>query len=124
MIRTILILALAALLSGCISSAPIVPVTAANSSAISTCQSDATLHNDVVIGDFVVGGAASGLSAAAAGIADTNTKTDFAIAASAVAALTIAGAAIAGYTATNFANSNCSSVVGALPPTPVGSKAK
>jgi hypothetical protein len=105
------------LLSGCISSAPIVPVTPANQNQISVCQADATLHNDVVIGDFVVGGLTSGLAGVSAGLpnTDSSAKTAIAISAAVGGALTITGAAIAGYTASNFSNSNCSSVVGILP---------
>ena len=105
------------LLSACISSAPIVPVTPANQSQIAVCQSDATLHNSVVIGDFIIGGITSGLAAVSAGLpgTDANAKTGLAISAAAVGALTVTGAAVAGFTAANFVNSNCSTVVGALP---------
>jgi len=108
-----------AALCGCISSAPVVPVTPANQQQVSMCQQDAQLHNGVVIGDFVVGGATSGLAGVSAGLAPGSAKTDMAIVAVGLGALTVTGAAIAGYAASNFANSNCSSVVGALPAAPV-----
>jgi len=107
---------LALLLGGCISSAPIVPVTPANSAQVTTCQSDASLHNGIVVGDFVIGGLTSGLASTAAGLTNATAKNDISVAAAAAGGLTIAGAALAGYTAANFANSNCSSVVGSLPP--------
>jgi len=114
------LLALGVALAGCISSAPIVPVTSANSAQISSCQGTATLHNDVVIGGFVLGGATSGLATAAAAFTDQNTKTDLAIAGAIAGAVLIADTAVAGFAASNFANSQCSSVVGALPVSPLG----
>ena len=42
-----------------ISSAAIVPETAANTNQINTCQSTASLHNGFVIGDFALGGAST-----------------------------------------------------------------
>jgi hypothetical protein len=106
----------------CISSAAIVPETAANTNQINTCQSTASLHNGFVIGDFALGGASTGLASAAAFATDTNTKNALAYVGIGTGAALIVGTAIAGYTSSNFANSNCSSVVGALPsitkPTP------
>jgi hypothetical protein len=102
-------------LPACISSAPITPVTPANQDQVSTCQSIASLHNGVVIGDFAVGGITSGLAGVGAALTDTQTKTDLAIAAAAAGAVALVGTGIAGLTSADFANSNCSSVVGALP---------
>jgi hypothetical protein len=99
----------------CISSAAIVPETAANTNQINTCQSTASLHNGFVIGDFALGGASTGLASAAAFATDTNTKNALAYVGIGTGAALIVGTAIAGYTSSNFANSNCSSVVGALP---------
>lgn len=99
----------------CISSAPIVPVTPANTDQISSCQTTAEWHNGVVIGDFVFGGAGAALGGIGAAVTDSNTKTGLAIGAAVAGGLTAVGAAIAGYTASNFANSNCSNVVGQLP---------
>lgn len=106
--------ALCLLLSGCISSAPIVPVTPANQAQVSTCENIASLHNGVVIGDFVVGGAAAGLAGVAAAVTDTNTKNALAIGSAITGALGVVGTAIAGFTASNFSNSQCSNVVGPL----------
>jgi len=110
-------LCLSLLCASCISSAPIVSVTPANSAQIAVCQTDAKWHNAVVVGDFVIGGATSSLTAVAAGLATDHpdASKDIAIAAAAAGGLTLAGAAIAGLTASNFANSTCSAVVGALP---------
>jgi hypothetical protein len=103
------------LLSGCISSAPIVPVTPANTAQVSSCQSSAAVHNDVVIGGFVLGGISAGLGSAGAAVSDSNAKTDLAISAAVVGGLMLVDSAIAGFSASNFANSQCSGVVGALP---------
>lgn len=108
------------LLSACLTSSPTVPVTPSNSNQIATCQSTASLHNGVVIGDMVVGGGATGLGAVAAALpADQNTtKTDLAIAAAGAAAVTTIGAGIAALTASNFANGHCTDVVAPLPMKP------
>jgi hypothetical protein len=106
-------------LPGCISSSPIVPVTPANQAQVASCQATASLHDDVIIGDFVVGGAGAGMAGVAALEKDTNTKTGLAIGAAIAGAVEMVGVAIAGFTASNFANGNCSSVVGALPMKPL-----
>jgi hypothetical protein len=111
----LLLIVLATQNQACIDSAPIVPETAANQSQIQTCQSTAELHNGVVIGDFALGGAGTALASAAAFATDTNTKNTLAYVGIGTGAAVIVGTAIAGYTSSNFANSNCSSVVGALP---------
>jgi hypothetical protein len=104
-------------LTGCLSDAPIVPVTPANTTQISSCQGTAALHNDFVIGDFVIGGSVSGLGTAAAAVADSNAslKTALAITSAGLGAVGIVGTAITGLTASAFSNDQCSSVVGALP---------
>ena len=109
------VLALAVMLGGCISSAPIVPETPANQAQIASCDATASLHNGVVIGDFVVGGATTGLAAGAAAVTDGNTRTALAVAGAIAGGVTTIGAALAAYTASNFANSQCPSVVGSLP---------
>jgi hypothetical protein len=116
-------LVLTLLLCACISSAPIVPVTPANADQISTCQTTAEIHNGFVVGDFVVGGAAVTLPTVAAALPSTSAgaKTDLAVTSAVVAGVLGVGAAMTGYTAANFTNSNCSSVVGALPPAPASS---
>lgn len=101
-------------IAGCISSAPIVPVTPGNQAQVSSCQGIASLHNGVVIGDFVVGGTTAGLAGVAAAVSDHTTKTDLAIAAAITGAVGVAGTAIAGFTSASFANSQCSNVVGPL----------
>ena len=82
----------------CISSAAIVPETAANTNQINTCQSTASLHNGFVIGDFALGGASTGLASAAAFATDTNTKNALAYVGIGTGAALIVGTAIAGYT--------------------------
>jgi hypothetical protein len=106
-------------LTACLSSAPIVPETAANQDQIATCQATAELHNGVVVGDFVLGGAAPALGAVAAALPNGSGKTDLGITAAVTAGVLAVGATLVGYTASNFAASNCSSVVGQLPTPPV-----
>ena len=114
---------LALALVGCISSAPIVPVTPENTSQVSTCQTIAADHNGIVVGDFVLSAGTAGLSAAAAGVSDPNTKTAVSAVAIGVGSALVLGTALAGFTAADFANSNCSQVVGALPVLPMAKKA-
>jgi hypothetical protein len=111
----LVLLALASGLCGCISSAPIVPVTPENSAQVASCQSSAQVHNDVVIGGFVLGGISAGLGTAGATVTDTSAKNDLAISAAVVGGLALVDTAITGFSAQDFANGNCSSVVGALP---------
>jgi hypothetical protein len=108
-------IAIASLLTGCLSSAPIVPVTPQNQAQVSSCQNTATLHDDFVIGDFVLGGVASGLASASAAVSDQQTKTNFAIATAGVGGVLVIGTAVAAYTASNFVASQCANVVGPLP---------
>ena len=111
-----------AMLTGCISSAPTVPVTPANAAQISSCESSAAVHNDFVIGGFALGGISAGLGASGAVVSDTNAKTDLAIGAAVVGGLMLVDSAIVGLSASNFANSQCTSVVGALPVSPLVTK--
>jgi hypothetical protein len=105
---------------GCISSAPIVPVTPANSAQVSACQNIASVHNGIVVGDFVIGGSAIVIPTVAAALPSTNTtaKTDLAVTSAIVGGVTAIGAGLGAFYATDFANQNCSSVVGVLPPAP------
>ena len=122
--RTILmipVLLACVLPAGCLSSAPIVPVTPANTAQISSCESTASQHDGYVIGDFVVGGVSAGLAAAAAAVSDTNTKTGLGVGAAGAAAVGVTLAALAELTASNFANSQCPTVVGSLPTAPTPS---
>jgi hypothetical protein len=113
-------LALGAILlcaSGCISSAPVVPVTAANSAQIAVCQQDAVLHNATMVAGLVLGGADVALPAIAASLPSTaaDAKTDLAATAIGTAAAAGVLTAITAVTQSNFSNSQCSQVVGALP---------
>lgn len=112
------LVAFAALCAGCLSSAPIVPVTAANSAQVSSCESTATLHNDLVVGDFVLTGGAAGLGTVGALVSDSQGKTDLAVAAAGAAGVALVASSLIELTASNFANSQCSSVVGPLPVAP------
>lgn len=118
----VLLLLVLASLSGCISSAPIVPETAANAAQISSCQGTAVAHNDLVIGDFVLSGLGGGSGVVAAALTDQGQKTAFATGAAVAAVLLTTTVALTAYTAATFANGNCSSVVGPLPVTPFGVK--
>ena len=109
-----------AMLSGCISSAPIVPVTPANAAQVSSCESSAAVHNDFVIGGFALGGISAGLGSAGAVVTDSGQQKALAIGAAIAGGLTLIDSAIVGFSAQNFANGNCTAVVGALPVTPLG----
>ncbi len=118
--RTILppplpLLCLCLLLGGCLSSAPLVPVTVANSDQVSMCQATASAHNGFVIAGMVLGGVDTGLGVAAGADMNSMQKTGFAVGAAAGAAAITTIASLAAVYAANFAESNCSSVVGPLP---------
>lgn len=111
--------ALGLALAGCISSAPIIPETPANQAQIQSCQTTATIHNDLVVGGFVLGAGSSALAGSSAAITDSTAQRDVAVAATVLGALAVADAAIVAWSASNFANGNCSSVVGPLAPAAV-----
>lgn len=115
LLATIGLVVAALLLSGCMSSAPTVPVTPANQAQVTSCQNTASLHNDVVIGDFVFGGAGAATGGIGAAVTDSNQRAWLAGGAAVASGLVVAGTAIAGFSAKNFANSHCSEVVGDLP---------
>lgn len=118
----LLLIVLALQNQACISSAAIVPETAANTNQINSCQSTASLHNGFVIGDFALGGGTTAVAGIAAGVSDTTAKNDLAVTGAILGGALVVGTALAAYTSSNFANSQCSSVVGPLPtvakPTP------
>lgn len=114
-LHVLMVLALAFFTTGCISSAPIVPVTPANAAQVSSCQTTAAWHNGIVVGDFALGGGGAALGGVGAIVTDPNARTGLSIAAAIVSGITMAGAALVGFTSSNFANSHCSDVVGALP---------
>ena len=101
--------------SGCLSSAPVVPVTPANQQQVSSCETTATTHNAFVLGDIVIGGVTTGLAGVSAAVTDNNTKTALAISAAVAAGLTAIGTGGVGLTTVNFEDSKCSDVVGSLP---------
>lgn len=107
--------ACAVALTGCLTSAPIVIQTPSNQAQIASCQSTASLHNGVVIGDFVVTGSAAGLAGASAFVTDTTAKNTMAITGAGLGGAALIGTGIAALAASNFANSKCSDVVGNLP---------
>ena len=102
-------------LSGCLSVAPVVPVTPANQAQVQTCQSTASLHNGVVIGDFTLGAAGTALGSIGALASDSTTKTDLAITTAVLGGLSAVGVAVAGLTSVSFTNDHCTDVVGPLP---------
>lgn len=104
---------------GCLSSAPLVPVTPANTAQISACETTATDHNALVVGDFALTGGATGLGAIGALESGTQTKTDFAIAAAGAGAVAIVASSLIALTASSFASNQCSGLVGALPSAPL-----
>jgi hypothetical protein len=111
-------------LTGCLSSAPLVPVTSANQAQVTSCENTASMHNGVVVGGFVLSGGTAGLAGVAAAEPDSNgsAKTALGVAGAIVGGAAIIDAAVAELTNSNFQNGQCSSVVGALPtaPSPAG----
>jgi len=103
---------------GCLSSAPIVPQTPDNAAQIASCESTATTHNAIQLGDFVLTGGAAGLGAVGALVSDQQGKTDMAITATALGGAAVIASGLVAWTASNFANSQCPSVVGPLPVLP------
>jgi hypothetical protein len=116
--------AICMLAAGCISSAPTVPVTPSNSAQIATCQSDATIHNGFVVGDFVFSGATPVLAGVAAALpsTDTTARTALGVAAVITGGVAVATSGLTAFTSAAFANSGCSAVVGALPASSLAAK--
>ena len=104
-------------LTGCLSSAPFVPVTPQNQAQIATCQSIATEHDSVVVGDFVFGGVGAIAGTVGASLPKGNNTAIqiMDITAGVGAGVAAIGATVASFTASDFANSQCSNVVGPLP---------
>ena len=117
MVTTFALVLLFALLTGCMSSAPIVAVTPSNSAQVSSCQSIASTHNDIVIGDFVLGGSTTVIGAVGALEPNTNAslKTGLAVAAAITGGVGLVGTALTGFTASEYSSGNCGQVVGSLP---------
>lgn len=109
-----LAIGLALSVSGCISAVPIGPVTPSNQSQVSGCQNIASTHNDIVVGDFVFSGAATAVGGVAALETGTDVRTALAITSAILGAVTGVGAAVTAYTASEFTNGQCSTVVGPL----------
>ena len=122
--KTLSVLALlvpaATLLSGCLTSAPMVPVTPANSAQVSSCQNTAALHNAFTIAGFGFSGSTAALAGVAASEPDSNgsLKTALGVAGAIVGGVAIVAVAVGELTNSNFQNSNCASVVGPLPTAP------
>ena len=112
---------LVVVLGGCLGTSPIVPVTSANTTQVSQCESTALQHNGFVIGDFVFTGAGGVLGAAGALAPGDNVslKTDLAISATIAGGTALIASSLVALSASNYADNNCSSVVGALPTTPL-----
>jgi hypothetical protein len=97
-----------------LSTAPVVPVTQANQTQVNDCEAEAELHNGVVIGDYVFGGGATATAAVIPFLSDTNTKNTLGGIAAGAAGIAAIGAAVAGFEAANYANGQCSTVLGNL----------
>jgi hypothetical protein len=117
----VLVVGLFGATSGCLSSAPIVPVTSANSAQVSACQGIASTHNDLVVAGFVVSGGAAGVGAVAAVDENPKDRTGYAIAGGILGAIAVIDTAWTALTSSEFSSSQCSAVVGPLaakPPNP------
>jgi hypothetical protein len=120
----LMLLILAATLAGCASfglaSSPTVPVTPANQAQVAACTSSANLHNDFVLGDYVVGGLGGSAAAVAGALSssDTGARIGLAAGAAGAAALVVAGSTIAELGASNYSANGCSSVMAPLPSQP------
>jgi hypothetical protein len=110
--------------AGCISAAPSVPVTPANSAQVSACQAAANGHNDFSIAGIALGGSASVVAGVAGGVAssDSTTAKDMGITAAAMAGSAAVLEALAGYYASDFSAQQCGQYVGPLAPLPPLSK--
>lgn len=106
---------LAGCLGGCISAVPVEPVTPANQAQVTGCQSIASTHNDLVVGGFVFSGGATALGAISSVTSDASTRVGLSVATAIVGVLAGLDTAWAALTSSEFANGNCSAVVGPLP---------
>lgn len=118
------LMALAAFLSGCAADPAVVPVTPANASAISSCQGIEAARGDIVIGDFTFTGAAAVLGGVAAGLpaSNVNGRTDFAIAAAGSAGVAGVLTGLTAFETSAFTNGQCQQYLGPLPASPFGNK--
>ena len=114
----VMVMALGAMMLGCMSSAPVVPVTPQNAQQVSSCESSASVHNDAAITSIALGAVGTGLGSVAAVDQDPNARAGLAIGGAASAALAGGAAAIVALAAQNFQNGHCTDVVGALPAKP------
>lgn len=110
-------LCVACSLTACLPTAPLEPVTPANTAQVNACEGIASQHNAWVVGDIVISGLGTTAAGIGAGLSSTTTGLKDGITAGAAVAggLAMAGAGLVALTASSFANSHCSDVVGALP---------
>lgn len=97
---------------------PTVPVTPANSAQVSSCQGIAGLHNDVVLGDLVIGIGGTTVGSVAAIDTNPNDRQALALTGAILAGVAAAGAVVQAYTSQEYAVGDCSSVV----PIPAGGR--
>lgn len=118
------LLALVLTVSSCLPSVATVPVTPTNQAQVTACQNISTAHNDIVVGDFVIGGSAPVLAGIGVGLApsDPGAGKALGIAATVAGALAATGAGLAAMESSSYASNNCSQVVGVLPVLPAMSK--
>lgn len=106
---------LAAACTGCLASAPLVPVTPQNQAQVTACENTAATHNVAVISDFVFTGSAGTLGAVAALEPNVSTKNAVDVGAAVSGGLAVLASSIVALSANNFANDQCSGLVGNLP---------
>lgn len=110
--------------ASCLPAVATVPVTPDNQSQVSACQSIAGAHNELVIGDFVVGGAAPVLAGIGTGLAssDPGAGKALGITATVLGAVAMTGAGLTALEASGYASNGCSQVLGPLPVMPAAKK--
>jgi len=100
---------------GCLSTSPSVPVTPANQAQVNTCESVGSLHNEIVLGGYVLGGATSALGGVSALESATGVKNALAISAAIAGAVGVIDTAFAAFTGQEYSANRCPDVTGVLP---------
>lgn len=111
----VLIVGIGASTSACLSNAPIVPVTPANQSAVSQCQTDSNVHNGAVVGALISGAAGTAAGAIAVADSDPKVKDAMGVTGAVAAGVTAIGAGVIALENQLYQSGGCTQLLGPLP---------
>jgi hypothetical protein len=107
-----------AILSGCLSALPVVPVTPQNQAQVTACETDEAVHNISVIAGTGLAGIAAAEGTIATQVTNQNTVKALGWSVLIEGAVAAVAASVAGVEAANYAQSACPSLLGVLPVKP------